>query len=165
MVKLNDYYYVKYDGKTITMNTNDEFRIVGRVYDSPRYPDDSIILTSPIIKIKDNVALTFSGQEYQLENKSSIQEAFKNGIPIIKNARIKKCRAVVDSIDSNSPDFAEQMLQAEVREFDVIIGTDTDGNGIYGEVIAENGKLFTLRVYREESMDFEEKDVYVYNIL
>lgn len=164
MVKLNDYFYVKYDGKTITMNTNDEFRIVGRVYDSARYPDDSIIVTSPIVKIEDDIATTYSGHEYQLENKSNIQEAFKNGLPIIKNARMEKRQAIVSPLDFNSPDLAEELLEAEVREFNVVMGSDTDGNAIYGEVLAQNGNIFTLRVYCEESMDFKVIDVYVYNI-
>ncbi|MBR3236146.1 hypothetical protein IKF92_00475 [Candidatus Saccharibacteria bacterium] len=165
-MRLEDWYFTKYDGKTITMDTNDEVRLVGRVYDSPEYPDDAVIVTSTVAKFENGTAVTCSGHRYELGKKSDVQDAMKKGIPVIQLAKMIRRELMEDPpMDLQSPDFVEQILEAKVKIGIVLWGEDNEGNKVVGEVLRSNGHIFTLKVFNEFATEFNETDVYVCHVI
>ena len=63
--------------------------LVGRVYGREKFPDGSLVSTSPIIKLSETHAMTRSGKVYELGEMNSdyvkFINAVKNNIPVLKD--------------------------------------------------------------------------------
>ncbi|MBR3122025.1 hypothetical protein IKF28_01110 [Candidatus Saccharibacteria bacterium] len=153
----------------MTSNTKDVFRIAGWVYDSPKYPDGAPIVTSAIVKMEKGIATTRSGHEYELGNKNEAVKAMEEGIPVIEEAQIQVRELMVDPPkDLQSPDFAEQILEAKTKQGLVLWGKSIEGDNMIGEVLNQEGNYYTLKVSKGKSIkdlfEFKEQKVYVCSV-
>jgi len=167
-MRLEDWYYTDVE-KNMTNNTEEIYRIAGWVFDSPTYPDGAPIVTSAIVKIENGVAITRSGHEYELGRKNEAVKAMEEGIPVIEEARMYVRDLMVDPPkDLQSPDLAEQLLNAKTRQGVMLEGRNTDGNIMVGEILHQDGNYFTIKASAGRSIEdffkLTEQKVYVCSV-
>lgn len=123
-MKITNYHFIDVTGNIILTDPPEgEFCVVGKIYGKEGLEDGSRSITSPVVKIKDGVATTFSGSKYELETMHpdyvELLSAIKSGVPVIKDWALYAHSSyyngykIVGHFLSNNEQFLEKITSQE----------------------------------------------------